>query len=71
MHTRYCLWLALNMLDIKGDEALESCIAAFEYNWKPKTGRDLIGLLYPRSLRTRSLRYPITREKREEVLSVK
>lgn len=41
---------------------------AFEYNWTPKTGRDFIALLYPRSLRTGSLRYPITREKREEVL---
>lgn len=30
----------------------EFCAAASEYNWKPKTGRDFIALLYPRSLRT-------------------
>lgn len=32
--------------------AFESFVASSKYNWKPKTGRELIALLYPRSLRS-------------------
>ena len=44
-------------------------LATFQYNWKPKTGRDLIALLYPRSLRTRGRCDIQLLEKKREVQS--